>query len=117
MAEITAAGYQTIRDYVQANWNYVEIRDDVGAAIMRIPTSDPRCSWIHAPGAQVLQLQVVITGSDAEITLPKTIAGAAMYNVATGGDALAVDTFTGATLEAPADQVKIVINIEIPQVV
>jgi len=117
VTEITNAGYQTIRDFIQSNWSYVEIRNSSGAAIIRISTSDSRCSWIHAPGDQVLKLQVIITGSDSDITLPITIAGAAMYDVASGGNALAEGTFTAATLEADADQVKVEIDIQVPQVV
>jgi len=118
MAEILNAGYQTIRDFVEANWTHVELRDDVGATIVRLEiATDARCSWIHSPGDQTLKLQVVITGSDADITLPQTFGGAAMYNVASGGDTLAEDTFTEATLEAAEDQLKVVIDIEIPQVV
>jgi len=117
MAEITTAGYQTIRDFVQANWTYIELRDNAGAAVLRLPTTDTRVHWIHTAGDQVLKLEVVITGSDADITLPVTIAGAAIYNVNVGGSALAEDVFTAATLTAAEDQLKVVVNIEIPQVV
>lgn len=112
--EITNAGYQTLRDFVQANWNYVEIRNDTGAAVLRIATSDPRCAWLHTPGAPVLQLQVIISGADLP-SLPLTLAGAAFFNTPTGGDALAETTFTAATLTTIEDQLKLILNIEIPQ--
>jgi len=117
MAEITAQAYQALRDYIESNWIYIELRDDVGTAIMRLDTSDVRVNWTHTAGAQTLELTVVLTGSDADITLPQTFASSAIYNVATGGDALSVENFVAFNMQNDADELTIKHQIEVPQVV
>jgi hypothetical protein len=116
MIEITNAGYQEIRNYIQSSWNYVELRD-ADVAIMRIPTSDPRCEWLHSVGDQVLKLQITLAGSDADISLPATMSGVALYNTSTGGEALTIGAFTAVTLEELEDQLKIIVQVEVPEVI
>lgn len=117
MAEITSAGYQDIRDHVEATWTYHELRDGVAAAIVRLPLSDPRVTWTHTVNAQTLELTTIITGSDVDITLPKTFAASALYKVASAGNALSVESFTQFTIEATNDQLTIKHRVEIPRVI
>ncbi|WP_003545437.1 hypothetical protein [Desulfotomaculum nigrificans] len=116
MAEITASAYQNLRDYIQNNWKYIELRDDTNTPIFRIDTSDPRVTWTHTAGANPLELTCVISGSDTDITLPKTFASSAIYNVATGGDAFSIETFTPFTMTNTADQLIIKHQIQVPQI-
>jgi hypothetical protein len=123
MAAVSAAGYQDIRDYIQANWQYIEIRNagaagTGGAAVVRLPVSDARVDWIHTGGAQALQLRVVLTGSDADIAEPVTLRSSAIYKVASGGSALSAEVLAegDATINAPADSVTITHTIEVPDI-
>ena len=36
MAEITQAAYQNLRDYIQVNWKYIELQDDLSNVIVRL---------------------------------------------------------------------------------
>lgn len=119
MAEISANGYQDIRDRIQAGWKYIELRDAEGAAIVRLPESDPRVTWTHEPGAQTLELTVVVKGDDNDIVslLPKTFGSAALYTVATDGNPMAVESFTQFTMSTEADQLTVIFKVEVPQVI
>jgi hypothetical protein len=117
MAEITASAYQAIRDYVQNNWKYIELRDDAGNAIVRLSPSDSRVSWVHNTGDQVLKLQIVVKGSDADIQKPKTFASSAIYDVATGGQPYSIESFSPFTIESDMDELTVIHEIQVPQVV
>lgn len=118
MAEITQKAYQDLRDYIQATWKYIEIRDDKDTPIMRLEVGvDPRVNWSHSANAQTLEITAVISGDDVDVTLPKTFAKTAIYKVATGGDAYSVEAFSAFTMESLADELTIKHQIEVPQVV
>lgn len=117
MSEIKTAGYQDLRDYIQATWTYIELRDNEGAAIIRLPATDPRVSWTHEPGAQTLELTAVIKGSDPDISLPQAIAGSALFKVDEGGEAISEETFIAFTLAAEEDEITIKHQLQVPQVV
>ena len=116
MAEIKAAGYQDLRDHIEATWTYHELRDVAGDPIVRLALSDSRVTWTHTPGAQVLELTTIITGSDVDITLPQDFAGSALYKVATVGSALSEETYTQFTIEATNDVLTIKHRVEVPKV-
>ncbi len=118
MAATTPAGYQDIRDYIQANWQYIEVRDTGGAAIVRLPVSDARVDWVHAAGAQTLLLRVVLTGSDADVPVPSTIRSSAIYKVPSGGSPFGVEQLVegDAPINADPDTVTITHSIQVPQV-
>lgn len=119
MAEISANGYQDIRDRIQAGWQYIELRDGAGVAVVRLPESDSRVTWTHTPGAQTLELTVVVKGDDTDIAplLPKTFGSAALYTVAANGNPMAVEAFTQFTMSTAADQLTVIFKVEVPQVV
>lgn len=116
-SEVSSAGYQDLRDYIQNYWIYIELRNSQGNPVLRLGTLDPRVSWKHAAGAQELILQIEISGSDADITLPVTIAGSAIFKESTGGDSRSEDTFTVVTLEDALDKATIRHKIQIPEIV
>jgi hypothetical protein len=117
MAEITTSAYQDLRDYMQANWKYIELRDAVGTAVLRIDPTDPRVTWTHVPGAQTLELSVTIKGSDAGIVIPQAFASSAVYKVATAGDAYSVENFSSSfTIQAAEDELRVKHQIQVPQV-
>ncbi|MFE4525064.1 hypothetical protein ACFRCQ_23655 [Cytobacillus firmus] len=116
MAEITSAAYQNLRDYIQSNWKYIELQDDLGSPIVRLSPSDSRVTWTHLAGEQTLKLQVIIKGSDADIIAPKTFAKSVIYNVASGGVPFSTESFTAFTIESDQDELTVIHNIEVPKV-
>jgi hypothetical protein len=120
MAEITTAGYQDIRDHIEATWLYVELRDGSGDPITAdrlVCGTDSRVNWTHAPSAQTLEITTIITGEDADIDLPTTFKYSAIFKVATAGSSLSTETFTQFTIEATSDQLTIKHRIEVPRVI
>ncbi|UOE57289.1 hypothetical protein [Cytobacillus oceanisediminis] len=116
MAEITSAAYQNLRDYIQSNWKYIELQDESGNKIIRLSPSDSRVTWTHLGGESVLKLQVIIKGSDADITAPKIFAKSVIYNVATGGSSFSTESFTPFTIETDQDELTVIHNIVVPKV-
>lgn len=118
MAEITSAGYQSLRDFVQANWKYIELQNASGTAVLRIGIGDARVTWTHTAGAQTLQLQVVVKGTDTGIVAGTTVIGrSAIFSVATGGSALSVETISPFTFEQTGDELTVIHQLQVPQVV
>lgn len=117
MAEINASGYQSIRDYIQANWKYIELRDGSGTPVLRISPSDSRVSWTHTAGFQTLELTIVVKGADAGITLPQEFASSAIYDVASGGSAYSVETFSTFTMVGTGDELTVKHQIQVPKVI
>lgn len=117
-SEITAAGYQDLRDHIEATWQYIEIRDEEGDPLFRIGVSDDRVSWTHAPGAQVLVMEVVLSGSDEEIDgqMPLTVAGVALFTGAEGGSELAAESLAPFTFGAAEDELTIEFRVQVPRV-
>lgn len=114
----SAPGYQDLRDRIQANWAFLEIRNDVQAAIIRIAIggADTRFTWTHVAGAQTLEATAVLKGSDADIGVGRIVAGSALYKVATLGDAMHPETFTAFTFNNTADQLTIKHRLQVPTV-
>lgn len=118
MSVVQNAGYQDIRDYIQANWKYIELRDEEQDPVLRIGIEDPRVTWTHIAGAQTLEMTCVIKGYDSDVAplLPKTFAGAALFKVASGGSAMSEEEFTNFTMSSESDQLTIVYQLEVPEV-
>jgi hypothetical protein len=125
MSELTAAGYQTFRDYLysagasQPDWDYIEVYDDSGSAVTRVSiTGDSRCQWLDIDGDNVLEVEFVITGSDSDIPLPTTIKQSALWNDTSANSGTQVtqkETFAQATLNQTGDKLTITHTIKVPQ--
>lgn len=116
MAEVTSNAYQDLRDYIQSSWKYIELKDDTGSSVVRLSPSDSRVSWTHSEGSQTLTLQIVVKGSESDISVPSTFAQSDIFNVETGGNALSTETFTAFTMESENDELTVTHNISVPQV-
>ncbi|UUV26380.1 MULTISPECIES: hypothetical protein [Lysinibacillus] len=114
MAEFSNAGYHKIRDYIKATWNYIELQDETGTAIIRLGIDDSRVTWIHTENTNPLKIQIKIKGS--EISLPKRFAKSAIFDVASGGTALAVSDFETTTLTQEIDELTVEHSLEVPNV-
>ncbi|KZR58965.1 hypothetical protein [Pseudobacillus badius] len=118
MAEITQVGYQTIRDHIQENWKFIELQDELGAKVVRLDPTDPRVTWTHSPGAQTLELSIVISGKDSDISLPQTFAASAVYTSAEAAEPVtAVEPFSNFEMTMEEDQITVRHRIEVPQVI
>lgn len=115
--EITSAGYQSLRNFVQSTWTHIELRDEVGSAILRLDVDDSRVSWEQLAGAQTLELKIIVKGTDSEVTLPRTFASSAIFSQASGGEELAMESFSPFTMEASGDELTVIHQLEIPQVI
>ena len=113
MAEITQAGYASIRKYIEENWNTIELLDDAGKQILKLNTSDPRVEFTHAPGAATLELSVVVKGNDPGMTLPKKFASSVVHNAQ--GPVTAVESFSNFEMTMAEDQLTVRHRIEVPQ--
>jgi hypothetical protein len=117
MAEISSVAYQNLRDYIQTNWKYIELQNDIGTPILRLSPSDSRVTWTHIAGDQTLKLQIIVKGSDADIVKPKTFAKSVIFNVATGGSSFSSESFTPFIIESDQDELTVIHNLQVPQVV
>lgn len=123
MSELTTAGYQTIRDYVNSSnstpndWDYIAIYDDAGNEVTRVSiTGDSRCQWLDVDGDNVLKVEFDVTGSDADISQPVTLQKSAIWNAGTGGSQVtAKEQYADATLNQDGDNVTITHTVNIPQ--
>lgn len=117
MSELTADGYQTIRDYVRSNWSHIEIYDDNGNAVTRVDIDgDNRSQWYDEDGDNVLKVEFDVTGSDGDVSLPVTLQKSAIWDSGSGGNQVTVkEQFANATLNQSGDNVTITHTINIPQ--
>ena len=114
--EIREAGYQTIRDFIESDWDYIELRDDDDSQVTRIQISeDDLAQWVHASDAQVLEVEVEVQGEDDDIPLDTTFTGSALYNEESGGDELSFDDFSSALIGSEGDILIVTHEIEVPQ--
>jgi len=116
MSVVQNAGYQDIRNYIQDNWKYIELRDENQDPVLRIGIGDSRVTWTHTAGAQTLEMTCVIKGSDSDVKnlLPKTFAGAALFKVESEGSAMSEEEFTNFTMSSESDQLTIIYQLEVP---
>lgn len=120
MADVAAAGYQDLRDYIAgaSGWAYLEIQDGSGNPHLRVNiVSDPRVSWTHAGGAQELEVTGVFTGSDADVDLGDVFARSALFKGASGGSSMHTEVFAQTfTFNNDADQLTVKHRIQVPTI-
>lgn len=112
MTQVTEYGYESIRNFIELNWKYVELQDGTGKAIIRLGVGDSRVKWKHLDGERTLKLEIKITGAD--ITLPATIAKTAIFDVATGGSVIASASVEATTLTQAIDELTVTTSIQVP---
>mgnify|MGYP006189426377 CR=1 FL=1 len=114
MAALRNVAYTAMRTQQVASW-FMEIRDDVGAAVLRVDSSDPRLTVGDDDGTDTVTFTLVLAGDDAEISLPETVESSVLFDLGAGGNQMTeVEAFTPFTLGDPADQVTIVHTVTLP---
>jgi len=121
MAQISEFGYSKLRQYIEANWKYIELQDASGTPVIRLGVGDSRVTWTHTAGSQTLQLQIIVNGTDVGATAqsPKTFAKSAIFDVASGGTAIAIEDFLPgdvSTITKAEDKVTLRHDIQVPQI-
>jgi hypothetical protein len=117
MGEIQSNGYQDFRDYVVANWDYIEIYDDTGTSVTRLSISgDSRSQWLDLDGDKIIKAEFDVTGVDSDISLPVTLESSALWDASSGGDQKTLkEQFASAHLNQDGDSVKITHTVSVPQ--
>lgn len=118
MSEINEYGYQKLREFIKSSWQYIELQDENGDAIIRKQAT----VLDHSDGENIIKLQVIVKGSDVGATeeTPVTVAKSAIFDVATGGEPIANKDFDVAditTLTQSVDQLTVVHQINVPETI
>lgn len=119
--ELPEAGYQDLRNYIVNAWTYVQIENDAGDPLMRIPTTDPRTRWTNNPGDSTLELAITLTGSDRElINLYKpggfVIGASTLHKSIDETHARSRATYSELIIEEPEDTVLLRHRVVVPEV-
>lgn len=112
MANINQYGYEKIRTFILANWKYLEVRKPDGTVLKRFSTAD----GLTITGTTEIEYKIVISGSDATF-LNQQVGQSVLFDVATGGSAIATESFTAFTFESADDELTIIHKLQVPQVI
>lgn len=113
--EASEAGYQSIRDFIEDNWVYLSAIDENDEEVTRVGVSDDRFTWIHDAGDQVLEIELELSGSDADVPTPTTFEASEVFEVSSGGDGLGKDSWAQASVATDEDVVTIFHRIQVPE--
>lgn len=122
MAEINSTGYTSLRNNIderatRETWNIIAVTDGAGTEVVRLSTSDSRVSIVSTQGNNPYQIEVTLTGGDADITTPQDIGGSKLYREDTNGEEVTTEETTSTvTLENDSDEVVVTHDIEAPQI-
>ena len=109
-------GYTDLRAYIQNNWTHIAVVDSGGNEQLRWDVAaNSNASWSSGPSSNPLEATLTITGQDIQDaggTLPVTLTRTESYKGSGTSTRMGADTYTDATLEAPADEVTITHQIE-----
>jgi len=117
--EFNSNGYEWIRETLIRNSSiHIELQNDNGNAIVRLPLSDSRVSWTHTQGNNPMELSVEINGSDSDIPLPVTIDQGVLFPNGSSTDSLGpVQSVSTTELTQDADKATIKCPLEVPKIV
>lgn len=115
MANIENYGYEKIRTFVLSNWKYLQVCKPDGTILKRFSTTDGLTITGTAVNTE-LEYKVVISGSDATF-IGQSVGKSVLFDVATGGSAIATETFTTFTFESVDDSLTILHKLQIPAVI
>jgi len=115
--EINPNGYADLTTYIvgATGWKYIELQESNGTPILRreIGGVGTLATWENTT-APTLQVQIIVNGTDADVTLPKTFVKSALFKSSIGGTELCSNTYSSFTMVNTSDQLTVIHNIEIP---
>lgn len=112
MANINNYGYEQIRSFILSNWNYLELRTPTGTVLKRFSTADGLTITGNAT-TQEIEYKIVVSGLDASFT-GQSVGKSVLYDVATGGSAIATESFTNFTFESEDDELTVIHKLQVP---
>jgi len=111
-------GYTDLRAYIQANWTHIAVVDSGGGEQLRWDVAaNANASWSSGSASNPLEATLTVTGQDIQDaggSLPVTLSRTESYKSSGATTRMAGDSYTDATLEAPADEVVVTHQIEVP---
>lgn len=114
MANINNYGYEKLRSFILSNWTYLELRTPSGTVLKRFSTADGLTITGNAT-TQELEYRLVITGDTT--FLGQTVGKSVLFDVATGGTAIATEVFPSFEFTSAEDQLTLLHKLQIPQIV
>lgn len=111
MSSITTYGYSAIQNYIASKFTYLELQDQNGNPIKRFDTSN---GLTITNVGQTIVYQVVATGDNT--FLNKTVAKSVLFDVASGGQSFAEESFLPFTFESEEDELTVKHTIQVPQI-
>lgn len=113
--EINQYGYQKIREFVIANWKYLEVRTPTGTVLKRFGTADGLVITGNGSTPEI-SYKLVIKGSDA-LFANQTVGKSVIFDSPTGTNAIATESLsTSFTFESADDELTIIHKLQVPQV-
>jgi hypothetical protein len=115
ITEITEAGYESIRGYIENGWNYIELFDDTDTSLGRWEINSAKANWIHADGDQTLIARLIVTGAD--VGVGNTAKGTRFFETSSSTTILHTSDFNYMfTFGDADDQLTVEHSIEVPKV-
>jgi hypothetical protein len=113
-----ASGNTDLREYIQNNWTHVAVVDSGGSEQLRWDVAaNGNASWSSGSASNPLEATLTVTGQDIQDaggSLPVTLSRTESYKSSGASTRMGADPYTDATLEAPADEVVVTHQIEVP---
>lgn len=116
MAEVTSYTYKKIRDLIDSLFKYIEIQNETGVKVLRVSTSDSRVTYTYNRDNQTQTYTFVLSGTDSDIVLPKTLAKVLFFETSGSSDALYSESTTAFTLGAEGDTCTFTITVNVPAI-
>ena len=116
MGEIRTEGYQSLRDFIVTEWDYIELYDDTGSSVTRVSVSgDSRFQWQDLDGDNILQVYGEVSGTDSDIPLGTDLTYAALWDAASGGNQITqLEKYATHPINQAGDGMKLTHNVEVP---
>lgn len=112
MSNITTYGYNKIQNYLAQNVTYLELQDEQGNPIKRFNTTNG-LTIQNDINNRTITYEVVATGDNTFIN--KTVSKSVLFDVATGGQPIAVEEFSPFTFESEEDELTVKHKLQLPQ--
>lgn len=124
MAEITADGYQSLKDFVVSttavpnDWDHIALYDDAASEVTRLEIStDSRADWVDLDGDPIVAVEVRVSGSDSDIPQPTTFEYAAIFDdtaANSGRQVTQMEQYATRTIDQDGDAITVTHTVEIP---
>lgn len=112
MSQVTNYAYNKIQNFLASNVTYLELQDESGTPIKRFSTLNG-LTINNDTSNQTITYEVTVSGDNN--FLNKTVSQSILYDVANGGEPIAIESFIPFTFESEEDELTIRHKIQVPQ--